>query len=123
MQVFKKNPCCVSCGLRGTTFFAFQEPNKGNIIIELYGKDHAGRWVELTVDHILPKALGGKNEFKNYQTMCSVCNNKKGSRPLSPEQLAIEIKTERNKRTRRRREQRKRAKLRMMQQDKEKAVN
>ncbi len=32
-----------------------------------------------TKDHILAKARGGKNHVSNYQTMCTKCNNKKGS--------------------------------------------
>lgn len=34
----------------------------------------------LTIDHIIPKAKGGKNDKTNYQIMCRICNNRKGSR-------------------------------------------
>lgn len=36
----------------------------------------------LTVDHILPKKLGGKNGWLNCTTSCWNCNNKKGSKRL-----------------------------------------
>ena len=32
----------------------------------------------LTLDHIIPKALGGSCSAKNLQTMCGTCNQKKG---------------------------------------------
>jgi 5-methylcytosine-specific restriction endonuclease McrA len=31
-----------------------------------------------TIDHVLPKALGGKSSFENCVTACKPCNNKKG---------------------------------------------
>lgn len=33
---------------------------------------------ELTIDHLIPLALGGQNEITNYVTSCKKCNNKKG---------------------------------------------
>ena len=35
-----------------------------------------------TVDHVVPKSLGGKHEWKNITLSCSTCNQKKGSRLL-----------------------------------------
>lgn len=35
--------------------------------------------IPLTVDHIIPKSLGGANDMSNYQPMCFPCNNKKGN--------------------------------------------
>lgn len=32
----------------------------------------------LTIDHIFPKAYGGKNNVDNLQTLCQHCNSKKG---------------------------------------------
>lgn len=34
---------------------------------------------DLTIDHVIPKSLGGKNEIENYQTLCKKCNSFKGS--------------------------------------------
>jgi 5-methylcytosine-specific restriction endonuclease McrA len=33
---------------------------------------------DLTVDHIVPLALGGSNTIENVQPLCSVCNGSKG---------------------------------------------
>lgn len=34
----------------------------------------------LTIDHIVPIALGGKNHINNYQTLCQPCNLAKGKK-------------------------------------------
>lgn len=35
---------------------------------------------ELTLDHVVPRAKGGKNTWENLATACYPCNNKKGAR-------------------------------------------
>ena len=42
-----------------------------------------GRDDGLTIDHIVPRCLGGSNETQNLQTLCWWCNNKKGSWPYA----------------------------------------
>lgn len=32
----------------------------------------------MTIDHIRPRAKGGKDELENYQMMCTICNRDKG---------------------------------------------
>jgi 5-methylcytosine-specific restriction endonuclease McrA len=39
-----------------------------------------GKKKVLTIDHIIPLSLGGKNEIDNYQTLCRKCNMAKGNR-------------------------------------------
>ena len=34
----------------------------------------------LTVDHVIPKSLGGANHIGNYQILCKSCNSRKGSK-------------------------------------------
>lgn len=41
-----------------------------------------GRGNRLTVDHIKPKSLGGKNDLDNLQTLCSYCHEEKHSRKI-----------------------------------------
>ena len=38
------------------------------------------RWDELTVDHILPKSLGGSDKIENLQFAHRECNNSKGNK-------------------------------------------
>lgn len=71
---------CVKCSLTGSIFA--KERCGGDIIswhMNLYAIDEKGEEVLMTKDHIIPKSLGGKNIFENYQTMCTICNAEKGS--------------------------------------------
>ena len=43
---------------------------------------YCGSKNELTFDHLLPKSKGGKTDWDNVVTACSVCNVKKGGRLL-----------------------------------------
>lgn len=36
---------------------------------------------DLTLDHVLPKSLGGTTAWENITTSCRDCNNKKGNNP------------------------------------------
>lgn len=38
--------------------------------------------VELTLDHIIPRRLGGKHSWENLVTACRACNHRKGGRML-----------------------------------------
>ncbi len=35
---------------------------------------------KLQVDHIIPLAQGGTNEFSNFQTLCAKCNREKSAK-------------------------------------------
>lgn len=39
-----------------------------------------GTPIDLTVDHIIPWALGGSDDMTNLQTLCRPCNSSKGAR-------------------------------------------
>ena len=43
----------------------------------------------LTVDHVLPRALGGRDSWENLVAACVRCNNRKGSRTLEHSGLAL----------------------------------
>jgi len=45
----------------------------------------------MTVDHIIPRNLGGKDTWENLVTACLKCNNKKGNR--TPDQAGMILRT------------------------------
>lgn len=48
--------------------------------------------VKLTIDHIKPKALGGKSTFENCVSACRECNLKKGSKTCNEARMFPRIK-------------------------------
>jgi len=46
---------------------------------------------ELTIDHILPRSLGGESSWLNVVVACKSCNAKKGSR--TPEEAGLSLKS------------------------------
>lgn len=71
---------CVVCGK--TANKCFLECIKGQEPVahfNFYFCKDGSKDLLFTKDHIHPKSLGGKNRQKNYQTMCVICNSKKGS--------------------------------------------
>ena len=43
----------------------------------------------MTVDHIVPRTLGGMDSWENLVCACITCNNKKGDR--TPEQAGMKL--------------------------------
>jgi 5-methylcytosine-specific restriction endonuclease McrA len=43
----------------------------------------------LTIDHVIPKHLGGETSWENLVTACPVCNHKKGGRTLITANLKL----------------------------------
>ena len=86
LQTFaKKGFKCVSCGVEGKFFALEQHTNKNGKEspnawhFNLYAVNDAGEEVLMTRDHIVPKSRGGPDTLENSQTMCALCNNKKGN--------------------------------------------
>ena len=50
--------------------------NQNGFHIDVYTKD----FEMMTIDHILPRSLGGSNAIENLQPMCNTCNHKKGNK-------------------------------------------
>jgi hypothetical protein len=44
---------------------------------------------QITMDHVIPKSLGGRNSFENCVVACMPCNNKKKNR--TPEQAGMKL--------------------------------
>lgn len=80
-KLFKaKGVACVKCGIVGE-FFAKTRGFDGSFHMNLFAVRPDGREVLMTKDHIVPRSRGGPDHLDNYQTMCSPCNAKKGSKP------------------------------------------
>lgn len=73
-----KGTKCVNCGIEGQFFALERHEHDVGHHFNLYAVDAIGQEVLMTKDHIVPKALGGPNNLKNYQTMCVRCNKDKG---------------------------------------------
>lgn len=82
-ELFKKNICCVRCGIEGK-FLAIEKLNNNihNYNINVYSINKNGDEILMTKDHIIPKSKGGKDIMKNYQTMCINCNKYSDSKSL-----------------------------------------
>lgn len=70
---YNKGCTCVECGRKGA-YFKLVTTGKKRAHFDLYAEDG----VLMTKDHIIPKALGGANDMSNFQTMCEICNKRKG---------------------------------------------
>ena len=51
---------------------------RDNFCCQYCGKQFAAH--ELTFDHVIPRALGGKTEYNNIVSACVSCNTRKGSK-------------------------------------------
>ncbi|MFW9871748.1 MAG: HNH endonuclease [Candidatus Thorarchaeota archaeon] len=64
--------------------------SKRNVMVrDGYKCMYCGSNKHLTIDHIIPRAKGGKSSFENCATACKPCNNKKGSRLPSEAQMYL----------------------------------
>jgi hypothetical protein len=86
MLCFKRSIFCVSCLIPGTHFRLEQHENKGNnskpdrAHLNMYNATNP-KYILMTKDHIIPESWGGTDNLENLQTMCTLCNQKKGNIP------------------------------------------
>jgi hypothetical protein len=88
MELFRKNPKCVSCHRKGTLWILqAHRPNEAphlNLFaigeeVEEWKKLSLNGLIMMTKDHIIPRSFGGPTDLHNLQTMCSICNGIKGN--------------------------------------------
>lgn len=82
LRCFKNNKHCAECGLVGNLFLLQQNYECNSVFLEMYHRDEHGLTL-FTKDHIFPRSRGGKDSFENLQTMCYICNTKKGNSIMS----------------------------------------
>jgi 5-methylcytosine-specific restriction endonuclease McrA len=70
---YHKGTTCVSCGVEGIRII--KRMVNGSVHLDVYTKD----LVMMTVDHIIPKSLGGDNSLDNLRPMCLYCNSARGN--------------------------------------------
>lgn len=91
-QVFAKSLVCVSCGLVGSYFAKEQTLRRqGDSTQKSFSRWHfnlyaiGNPWEEIlmTKDHIMPRSKGGSDYLENFQTMCILCNVRKGNKIIN----------------------------------------
>lgn len=64
--------------------------SKSNILHrDNYKCQYCGSEFDLTIDHIIPKSMGGKHEWTNVVTACIKCNLKKSNKSLEQSGLSL----------------------------------
>lgn len=89
MELFRQNPKCVACHRVGHLWILeahrrFETPHLN--LYHVQEEEETGDWknlaknglVLMTKDHIIPRSKGGPTTLENLQTMCAICNSKKG---------------------------------------------
>lgn len=84
---------CCQCGLKATHVVKYQQLKDLNKTkhINLFGDSEDGA-VLITVDHILPIALGGADKITNLRPMCAICNRNRGKNLTTDELTDILLK-------------------------------
>lgn len=79
LKAFKRSLICVECGLVGSIFKLQRHHPNDTPHLNLFAIRDNGDNVLMTVDHIIPKSMGGPRKSFNLQTMCHVCNERKSN--------------------------------------------
>lgn len=86
-HLFARSKVCACCGQRGTVMMLdvhgcmFSRAHFNLYAVE--GK----KLILMTKDHIIPRSKGGTDHLDNLQTLCTKCNNKKGDKDMTLDEL------------------------------------
>jgi hypothetical protein len=80
LTFFFKGVRCKGCRNRGRYFIKEYDEESGSYYLSLYALDKEGKHRLMTKDHIIPKSKKGRNNLRNYQPMCTVCNSRKADK-------------------------------------------
>ena len=69
---------CVGCGMLGEFWGVTWGKAHNNNIVDLYGQKN-GHWYPMTIDHVIPKSIGGTSRLSNLVVMCANCNHGKAN--------------------------------------------
>jgi len=86
LKCFAKSTSCVCCGTKAEKFILIQQKKEDPPALQLIGNFN-DKPILFTVDHIVPLSMGGINNYSNYQTMCSSCNNLKSNLDISFDEI------------------------------------
>jgi 5-methylcytosine-specific restriction endonuclease McrA len=91
LMCLKRDQACVWCARAGNVFVLERSSEQGTPHLNLYHTSRHGnpQFLLMTQDHILPVSKGGTNDLENLQTMCTQCNQAKGS--LTQLQFALKM--------------------------------
>lgn len=87
LELFRQNPQCVNCKRIGSLWILEAHHRRDMPHLNLYHVgEEDGTWknlskdgvIMMTKDHITPRSKGGTTVLENLQTMCSICNGRKG---------------------------------------------
>lgn len=95
LELFKRNPICVSCQKRGSIFLIQSHVKGERPHLNFFHVMESGNLLLMTKDHIIPKSKGGSNQLDNLQTMCTACNCAKGNK-LPGEKVVLDTSYESN---------------------------
>lgn len=86
--VLNDRKSCKGCKAKSNFAAIVRNINTDRLNVIFFIKDKEGNFQPLTKDHVLPKARGGTDAFKNLQSMCVRCNSDKADNAdLSRQQL------------------------------------
>lgn len=84
LRLFKfKGISCIKCKKKAS-YFALEKliKTERDYSLNLYINDEELGEILMTIDHKIPKSLGGNSSFSNLQPMCFICNQQKGNNYL-----------------------------------------